>query len=137
MEKIESVGLFIDLMFLIRSGIDTLIFGIISSRQFGNLTVIPSDVVAHIPGKIFALYSHCIDIKFNSFIFHFTHVSCNLIGEVGACRCTDSIQQVFGMFLIIFDATIDAIIQETIVDGEIIGRGLFPFQVGAVAIWFQ
>lgn len=54
---------------LVCAGINTLVVGIESGSQLGNLAIIPSNIIAYLPCEVFALDSYGIYIGFHTFIF--------------------------------------------------------------------
>ena len=62
--------------------INTLVVGIESGSQLGNLAIIPSNIIAYLPCEVFALDSYGIYIGFHTFIFHFTYISGNQVDKI-------------------------------------------------------
>ena len=116
---------------------DTLIFGVIIGGKLGYFAVIPGDIITYVPWEILGLYRHCIDVELYTLVLHFAYVGGDLIGKVRSGRSIYGIQQVFGVLLVVFNATVDAVVEESVVDGKVVGDSLFPFQVGTVAVRFQ
>ena len=75
-----------DLLNTISAGINTLVVGIESGSQLGNLAIIPSNIIAYLPCEVFALDSYGIYIGFHTFIFHFTYISGNQVDKIRS-RC--------------------------------------------------
>ena len=87
--------------------------------------------------EILGLYRHCIDVELYTLVFHFAYVGGDLIGKFVPAGAFTVFQQVFGVLLVVFNATVDAVVEESVVDGKVVGDSLFPFQVGTVAVRFQ
>ena len=118
-------------------GHDAFIIGVVVGGQLRDFAVVPRDVVTDGPGEVLRLDGHGVDVEFHALVLHLAHVGGNLVGEVRAGGGADCVQQVFRLLHIELQATVDAVVQETVVHSHVVRVRLFPLQVGAVAVGFQ
>ena len=112
----------------------TKIAGIIAGRQTGDFILIVGHVHADFPAQVLLLDGHYVQGHLDTLVLHVADVHQQVVSQVGTRSHGNLVQQVVGNALVNVDATIDTVSQEAEVQTHVIGRGLFPLDIGIVAL---
>ena len=98
-----------------------------------DLVAVPCGVEADVPVPVAVLYSHGVDLELDTDILQVADVGVEVVRKVGACGHGGPVEQVLRLAIVEVGATVDAAVEEAVVDTHVIGGRGLPFQIGVVA----
>ena len=109
------------------------VFAVAAVREFGNLIVVPCNVVLYIPDEVLRYYRLGANGELDTIVFKGADVGGEGRVEVRPYRYFHRVEEVFSLTIVSIDTTADAAAEEAVVDTYIVGRCSLPLQVGVVS----